>query len=116
MQYAGCCSWVMFTYKSIITVGEGCAPLPLGIAMYCTLADSFGRYSKGGGRRCEIRHAGSKYCISDRRPKAVSNEAVWKSYVTKRLSTESFAEPPLESSPMFRMIPSHGCTGGRACC
>jgi hypothetical protein len=54
MQYVDCCPWVMFIHKPI---REGCVPLPLGLATYCTLTDCSGGL-KGGGRRCEIRHAG----------------------------------------------------------
>ena len=56
MQYVDCCPWAMFTHKLISTTGEGSVPLPLGLATYCTLANSFGGL-KGRGRRCEIRHA-----------------------------------------------------------
>ena len=40
MQRVDCCPWATFTHKQIIT-GERSVPLPLVLATYVILADSF---------------------------------------------------------------------------
>jgi hypothetical protein len=52
MLYTSCC----LTQKSTSITGKGSAPLLLGPASYCALADSLCGLDGSGGM-CEIRHA-----------------------------------------------------------
>jgi hypothetical protein len=63
MQYADCCPWAMFsTHKPIRMTGERSVPLSSGLAICCTLADSFGGL-KGRGRMCEVVRHGKRVSI-----------------------------------------------------
>lgn len=51
----GCCQWNMFNDKPIRITVERSVPLPLGLATFCTLVDTFGRL-KETCEKCETTH------------------------------------------------------------
>jgi len=62
MQYV---DWPRFTHRSISLIGKGSIPLPLGLATYFTLTNSFSGL-KGRGWMREIRHARNQDVAEDR--------------------------------------------------
>ena len=62
MRHVDCSRWAMFTQKPMSTTGEGSVPLPLDLAIDCTLTDCFGG-SKERGKRRETRHAAGKVSV-----------------------------------------------------